>query len=516
MARRRVDVVDVVEVLVQWQARRSIKQIVCSTGMARNTVRHYLAQLAAAGLRREPVLPRSELQALVERACQELVSRPSTTSYGEELRGVREEVVEGLKESTMATVWQRLHDAGKVSCSVITFRRFVRREVREVNPDKVVVRRPPAQLGDFAEIDFGVLGMWTNPQTQQRRRLWAFVMTLAASRYMFVQAVWTLDLKAWIECHASAFEFFGAVPKRLVVDNLKDGVVRASLYDPKLNRTYAEMAEHYGALIDPCRSGKPKDKPLVERMVPYVRDSFWSGRHFGSFQEIVEAAPVWCQEVAGVRIHRTTRARPIELFELERPQMLALPKAAFEVMAWFPANVLRDVHFACDGAHYSAPWRVVGKPGLMARQSQHTVELFDGEQLVKLHRRVGKGERETDWSDYPPGKATFFVRNPQWCREQAVLLGENVGALVEELLAGAAIHRLRQAQAVIRLAEIYPAPRVDAACARTLAADGQYITARNLLRNGLEGVPKESVPERADSAGAFLHGPQAMVAGGGA
>lgn len=295
---------------------------------------------------------------------------------------------------------------------------------------------------------------------------------------------------------------------------MKDGVVRASLYDPKLNRTYAEMATHFGTLIDPCRSRRPTDKPLVERQIPYVRDSFWSGRHFDHFPAIVDAAPIWCTEVAGMRVHRTTRRRPIDLFELERAAMLPLPREAFELMEWFPANVCRDIHFNCDGATYSAPWPLVGKPRLMARQSEHAVELFDGEHLVKLHCRVGKGERETDWSDYPPGKAAFFVRNPDWCREQAGLLGDNAGALVDGLLTSAAIHRLRQAQGVIRLAEIYPADRIDAACALALGADGQYITVRNLLRNGLETSPPALVSERADTAGGFLHGVQAMVAGG--
>jgi transposase len=516
MARRRVTVVDVIEVLVQWQAKRSIKQIVRSTGMARNTVKRHLARLAEAGLRREPAMPRAELQVIVERACPELVCRPATTGNAEQLRGLREEIVEGLESSTMTTVWQRLRDAGRVSCSVVTFRRFVRRELREVDPDKVTVRRPPARLGEAAEIDFGVLGIWLDQRTQQRRRLWAFVMVLVASRHMFVRPVWSLDLAAWISCHVEAFDFFGAVPGRLVVDNLRDGVVRASLYDPKLNRTYAELAEHYGTLVDPCRSGKPKDKPVVERMMPYVRDSFWSGRDFPRFDDIVRAAPVWCREVAGLRVHRTTRARPVDLFELERPAMLPLPAEEFQLMEWFPANVCRDIHFNCDGAFYSAPWRYVGKPGLMARQSAQAVELFDGEQLVKLHCRVGKGERETDWSDYPPGKAAFFVRNPQWCREQAGLLGENVGALVDGLLVSSAIHRLRQAQGVVRLADIYPAERLDAACAVALGADGQYVTVRNLLRNGLEYRPLDPVPERADTAGAFLHGAAAMVAGGGA
>jgi transposase len=514
MARRRVEVVDVVEVLVQWQARRSLKQIARSTGMSRNTVRRYLARVAAVGLRREPVLPRSELQALVEKACPELVCRASTTDYAQQLREVRKEIVEGLEESTMATVWQRLRDAGRVTCSVVTFRRFVRREVQEVDPDKVVVRRPLAKLGDSAEIDFGILGIWEDPASKRRRRLWAFVMTLGASRHMFVRPVRRLDLQAWITCHVAAFEFFGTVPRRLVVDNLRDGVVKASLYDPKLNRTYAEMAEHYGTLVDPCRSGKPKDKPVVERMMPYVRDSFWSGRKFQRFEAIVEAAPTWCLEVAGIRLHRTTRARPLDLFELERAAMLPLPGEEFQIVGWFPANVLRDIHFSCDGASYSAPWRYVGKPGLMARQSEHVVELFDGDQLVKMHPRVGKGKRQTDWSDYPPGKAAFFVRNPEWCREQAGLLGENVGALVDGLLVSAAIHRLRQAQAIIRLAEIYPADRLDSACGLALTADGQYMTVRNLLRNGLESAALQVVQERADTAGAFLHGREAMVAGG--
>jgi transposase len=498
---------------VHWQAGRSVRQIARSTGLARNTVRKYLAEAGRAGIRRDAPMARAELAAMVERVCPELVCRPATTGLAEQLRSCREEIEEGLKESTMATVWQRLRDAGRISCSVVSFRRFVRRELREVNPDRVVVRRPPAGLGELAEIDFGVLGFWVNPLSQQRRRLWAFVMTLGASRHMFVRPVWSLDLATWIACHVAGFEFFGAVPRRLVIDNLADGVVRASLYDPKLNRTYAEMAEHYGALIDPCRSGRPTDKPVVERMMPYVRDSFWSGRRFPSFEEMVAGAETWCLEVAGVRRHRTLRERPLDVFERERPAMLRLPATPFEVATWFQVTVHRDIHFNCDGAVYSAPWRLVGRR-LQARQSEHAVELFDGEQLVKLHPRVSKGERRTDWSDYPPGKAAFFVRDPQWCRQQASLLGQNVDALVDGLLESRAIYRIRQAQAVIRLAEIYPADRLDAACARALDADGQYMTVRNLLRNRLEHLQVEVTRERADSAGAFLHGPQAVLGGG--
>jgi transposase len=511
MARRRIDVNDIVEVLVHWQAGRSVKQIARSTGLARNTVRKYLAMAAGAGVRRQPVLDRSVLSALVGRACPELLGEVQTELW-EELRGCREEIVEGLKESTMATVWQRLRDAGRLRGSIATFRRYVRGELKEVDPDRVAVRRPPAELGEAAEIDFGVLGIWVDPRTGSRRRIWAFVMVLGASRHMFVRPVWSLDLKTWIRCHVEAFEFFGSVPRRWVLDNLKDGVVKASLYDPQLNRTYAELAQHFGALADPCRSSRPTDKPVVERMMPYVRDSFWSGRDFASFEEIVRAAPIWCLEVAGVRQHRTLRARPLDVFELEREAMLPLPASGFEVVGWYKARVQRDIHLNCAGALYSVPWRLVGR-WLQIRLGENTVEVFDGEELVKVHPRVAAGQRQTDWADYPPTKAAFFVRNAPWCQAQARLLGPGVTEIVEALLVDGALYNLRQAQGIVRLAESYPAERLEAACRLATEADGQLMTVRNLLRTGRDQASHQLDPERANTSGAFLHGRELMLAG---
>ena len=103
-------------------------------------------------------------------------------------------------------------------------------------------------------------------------------MVLACSRLMFVRPVIRLDQTSWCDSHVEAFRFFGGTPARLVPDNLKTGVDRPDLYDPRINRTYAELATHYGVIADPARAFKPKDKPKVERAMPYVRDSFWRGR----------------------------------------------------------------------------------------------------------------------------------------------------------------------------------------------------------------------------------------------
>src|SRR3954464_12302036 len=182
-----------------------------------------------------------------------------------------------LATNTVTTVHQRLRDEHRLTASLASFRRYVRFEFPgEVAASKVTVLRPDVGPGEEAQIDYGFLGSWLDPIAQRGRRVWAFVMVLACSRHMFVRPVLSMDQRAWVGAHVEAFVFFGGCPARLVPDNLKTGVDRPDLYDPKLNRAYGELAAHYGCLIDPARASKPKDKPRVERQMPYVRDSFWS------------------------------------------------------------------------------------------------------------------------------------------------------------------------------------------------------------------------------------------------
>jgi hypothetical protein len=215
-----------------------------------------------------------------------------------------------------------------------------------------------------------------------------------------------------VAAHTAAWEYFGSAPDRLVIDNLKTGVIKADLYDPRLNRAYAEMAEHYGCLIDPARAEKPRDKPRVERMMPYVRDSFWRGRTFGSVIDMQARAVGWCTTVAGTRAHRSLDgARPLALFEaVEAPALLPLPPAPFALARWLAPRVAPDCHVHLDKVLYSVPWVHIGKR-VDARVTDLLVEIFCDGQLIKTWPRAERG-RHTDPADYPPEKIAFFMAHP--------------------------------------------------------------------------------------------------------
>ncbi len=429
---------------------------------------------------------------------------PARTS----LAPLHDEIAKALEASSMTTVWQRLCDAGRTSVSFPTFRRYVAERIRATDPARLTVLLPDPAFGEAMEIDYGRLGMWTDPIGGRRRSVWAFVATLRASGQHFVRPVLKMDRATWITCHLEALRFFGGCARFWIPDNLKAGVLKADLYDPRLNRAYRELAEHYGAIVDPARAAHPKDKPRIERAVPYVRDSFWSGRSFTGFDEIVREAPIWSRDTAPRRRHRVHGVSVRELFETrERPALLPLPERPFELVEWKDAKVHPDCHVAIDRVLYSVPWQHVGK-SLQARVSASLVELYDGDTLVKTHVRDGR-RRLTDPADLPPDKVAFLMRTPAWCRRRAAEVGSATAALVDALLQQGGLTRLREVQALLRLLDKYKATRLEAACAIALTADGRMRTVRNILDAGLDR--RQLALPMPTTAGAFLHGAAAIV-----
>jgi hypothetical protein len=247
-------------------------------------------------------------------------------------------------------------------------------------------------------------------------------------------------------------------------------------------------------------------------MVPYARDSFFAGQQFADLAAMRRQAMRWSLDVAGQRPARPLGgAAPAAIFAaLEAEKLLALPARPFEAATWQTAKVGPDCHVSVTGALYSVPYRFIGRR-LDVRATDKLVCILDDGEIIKTHVRVARGRRSTDWADYPEKKAAFFMRNPSWCRHRSAELGPAVARLVGELLGEQALHRLRSAQGVLRLAESYGAERLNAACGLALSVgDPSYRTVKGILAAGRERRDEEAAPLPA--APAHLHGPATLFA----
>ncbi len=514
MARRMFAVVDVVELLRHWYAGDNVSQMARALGLDRKTVRKYTSRAQAAGLSPGgPTLSAAEWAAKVREWFPELGDSRARSSVHGEIAPFHDYIAKHLPTTTLATIHQRLRDEQGLAVSRSSLRRYVLVEfAAESAAGRATVLRDDPEPGAEAQLDYGHLGSWLDPASGARRRVWAFIMTLAFSRHLFCYPVLRMSQAEFLAAHVAAFEFFGGVPARLVCDNLGSGILKPDLYDPRLNRGYAELSHHYGCLIDPARVGHPKDKPRVERMVPYVRDSFFSGRGFIDLRTMRSQAVTWSATVAGQRSARPLAgAAPAAIFAaLEAERLLALPPRAFELASWQQAKVAPDCHLSVGSALYSVPFRFIGRR-LDVRLTDTKVFIYADSELVKTHVRVRKGRRATDWQDYPSSKAAFFMRTPTWCRHRAAELGPAVATIVEGLLCEQALHRLRSAQGIIGLAERYGAARLEAACAlATAVGDPGYRTVKGILTAGREQLAPE--PQITPSGAAHLHGPDTLFA----
>ncbi len=396
--------IDICEIFTHWHAGRSKNEIAGSLGLSRNTVRKYLAAAEAAGMTPGgPAVSQQEWARLAREWFPELADTRLRQVTWPAIAEHRDYIVAQLEARvTVATIHQRLRDERGLAVSVASLRRYVAANLpEEARRAQVrVLSLHPAVPGEQAQIDYGLLGRWADPVTGRVRAVWAFAMVLCCSRHLFVRPVLTMDQRAWTECHVAAFAFFGGVPARLVPDNLKTGVDRPDLYDPRINRSYAELAAHYGCLIDPARSRKPRDKAQVERPMQYIRDSFWRGREFSSVAQMQAGAVRWSAEVAGQRPCRPLDgAAPAAVFAAaEKNALAALPASPFVLAQWSRCKVGPDIHVKVGQSLYSVGWKHIGQT-LDARSTATMVQLFLGGELVKTHVRKERG-KQTDLADY--------------------------------------------------------------------------------------------------------------------
>jgi len=323
-------------------------------------------------------------------------------------------------------------------------------------------------------------------------------MTLSHSRHQYVELVQDQTVGTWLTLHRNAFAFFGGVPRKIVLDNLKAGIIKASVTDPEVQRAYRECAEHYGFVISPCVPRVAEHKGKVERGVQYVKRSFLAGRTFRSLEEANEAAIDWVLEHAGLRVHGTTQEIPLHAFEQrERAALLALPPTPFDLVEWKQAKLHPDCHVVFTRSYYSAPHPLIGER-LWVRATSRVVQLFHEHRLVATHGRAYRpGQRVTNPAHLPPKKLRYLMQTPTWCRERAAQIGPSTADFIERLLGDEVLDQLRGAQATLRLAESFGEARLEAACRRAVACDAIACkTVQRILHRGLdrEPLPGEAAP----------------------
>jgi transposase len=346
---------------------------------------------------------------------------------------------------------------------------------------------------EAAQVDFGAGPLITDCRTGVSFKSWFFVMTLCWSRHQYAEFVRDQTVETWLACHRRAFEWFGGVVGRVIIDNPKCAITRACTRDPEVQRAYGELAEGYGFRISPCPPADPAKKGIVESGVKYVKGNFLPLREFRSLDDANHQLNEWVSEVAGNRCHGRTRERPLTRFaEAERALLAALPDVPPALATWEKLKVHRDAHVQSGQCLYSAPHRLVGQE-LWVRLTPTSVQLFHEHQLVATHPRLkDPGKRSTVREHLPPEAAAYHLHHPQWCREEATRIGSACAALIEALFADRVLDNLRAAQGVLRLAKSYGVLRLEAACARALSfGSPRYRTVKTILAKGLDQQPRE-------------------------
>jgi len=349
-----------------------------------------------------------------------------------------------------------------------------------------------------------------DPSTGELIPTQLFVAVWGASNYTYAEATRSQTLPDWIGSHVSAFQYFASAPRMLVPDNLRSGVNKACKYEPELNPTYAEMAEHYGCAVLPARPRKPRDKAKVEAGVLVAQRwilAVLRERTFHSLSEL-NAAIAECLERLNTRPMRRLGKSRRELFEtVDRPAALTLPQKPYEYAEWLKATVNIDYHIEVDHHYYSVPFRLL-RERLDVRLTATTVEAFHKGERVAAHvRSCLRGLHTTLKEHMPPEHRKYAEWTPSRFIQWASKTGTATAQLVERIMASRTYPEqgYRSCLGIMRLARDYDAERVEAAARRALKYNTCSFRSMNaILAAGLDRQPEDGALPRQTTL--FQHG----------
>jgi transposase len=368
---------------------------------------------------------------------------------------------------------------------------------REYRKKNQVYLRKVYKAGERVLVDWAGLTMHYADGNEKNYQAYLFVATLPASAYLYTEPFRDMKLESWIDAHIRAFEYFEGVPHLIVPDNTKTAVKKAAYYEPELNRTYQDMAGHYGAVIVPARPFRPTDKAPVETGVQIVERRIIAKlrlRQFLSFQELREAVQVELELLNTQAFQKLPGNRRSTFLETEKHELMGLPVSRYECAHWKEARVAFDYHVALDKSHfYSVSYRYVGKQ-VKIRSTSHTVEVFYEGERIACHVRSYDPHRRyiTDPQHMPEHHRAVADWTPERFIAWAGKTGEQTKSSITALL-GHWEHpeqAFKTCAGILRLAQTVQPVKMEKACA--LAMEYQvysYTPFTRLLAKGAENPP---------------------------
>ena len=468
------------EILYLLKHEQTQRYIENSLRVSRHSIRKYKAIAESYGF--DTLIDSEQLKEISSKVENDVYkdSRDRYKHAQEQLKCYHEQICEYLKchKITDRQIYRLLCEQGLKGCSEKSLSRYIDEHFPKPKQYTIHLESEP---GIEAQVDYADVGIMFGKKT------YVFIMTLAYSRYRYVEFVHSQNVKSWCQSHINAFKFFGAVPKTIVIDNLKSGVIKPDLYDPLLNKSYSELSRHYDFIIDTAKVRKPQHKGKVERSVEIVRQQVIAGRYHDSLADANLFARRWCEDMISDVECSATGKTPKELFIQEKPLMLKLNPIDFDICTWHSVKVNENHHVVINGSQYSLPTKYIGLK-VDARVGFDTVKLYLNNKFLKCHKKADrKGLWMTDTNDYPEHISKYVNAKPDTLIDEAKSIGEFTHTYILEIMKEPSRINIRKAISVLNLSDKYEPERLEQACLRACTFDNyEYKSLKNILEKNLD------------------------------